>query len=69
LEGTYGFQFRTAGGFALYPHAFPRHEWRMLTNFLNTTFRERKASGFIGGRFYQWPWRKKKANQSTKPTA
>ena len=60
LEGVYGLQFRTAGTFSLYPQALSRREWRMLKNFLFTTFPERKASGFIGARFYQWPWRKKK---------
>ena len=60
LEGVFGLQFYTAGTFSIYPQAFPRREWRMFKSFLFTTFPERKASGFIGARFYQWPWRKKK---------
>jgi hypothetical protein len=60
FEGVYGFQFHTAGTFAFYPQALPRREWRMFKSFLYTKFPERKASGFIGARFFQWSWKKKR---------
>jgi hypothetical protein len=60
LEGVYGLQFRNAGTFSLLPQALPKREWRMFKRFLYTTFPDRKASGFIGARFYQWPRKKKK---------
>ena len=60
FEGVYGLQFYTSGTFTFYPQALPRREWRALKDFLSATFPERKASGFIGARFFQWPWKKKK---------
>jgi hypothetical protein len=60
LEGVYGLQFRGAGMLDILPQALPRREWQMFKSFLFTTFPERKASGFIGARFFQWPWKKKK---------
>jgi len=59
FEGVYGLQFHTSGTFTIYPAALPRGEWRVFKNFLLTTFPERKASGFIGARLFQWPWKKK----------
>jgi len=60
FEGVYGLQFHSSGTFTFYPDALPRREWRMFKNFLLTAFPERKASGFIGARLFQWPWKKKK---------
>jgi hypothetical protein len=58
--GLYGLQFHTSGTFTFYPAALPRREWRLFKNFLLTAFPERKASGFIGARLFQWPWKKNK---------
>ena len=58
LEGVYALQFRGAGKLTFYPQAFPRREWRLLKTFLRSTFPERKASGFIGTRFFKWPRKK-----------
>jgi hypothetical protein len=58
LEGVYGLQFRTAGTVSFFPQALPKREWQMFKRFLHTTFPDRKASGFIGARFYRWPWKK-----------
>ena len=58
LQGVYALQFRGAGKLTFYPQAFPRREWRMLKTFLRTRFPDRKASGFIGNRFFQWPRKK-----------
>src|ERR1700720_4189341 len=52
-EGVYGLQFRGAGMFSILPRALPRREWQIFKNFLFTTFPDRKASGFIGARFFQ----------------
>jgi hypothetical protein len=54
FESVYGLQFRTAGTYTFYPQALPRREWRMLKSFLCTTFPQRKASGYIGARLFQW---------------
>jgi hypothetical protein len=59
FRGVYGLQFRTSGTLTFYPQALPRREWRAFKTFLRTTFPERKASGSIGGRLFQWPWKKK----------
>ncbi len=58
FEGVYGMRFHTAGTLTFYPQAFPRREWRMLKAFLCTAFPERKGSGFIGSRLFQWPRKK-----------
>jgi len=60
FEGVYGLQFHTSGTFTFYPAALPRREWRLFKDFLVTAFPERKASGFIGARLFQWPGKKKK---------
>jgi hypothetical protein len=59
-EGVYGLQFHTSGTFTFYPAALPRREWRTFKSFLLTAFPERKASGFIGARLFQWPWKKRR---------
>jgi hypothetical protein len=60
FEGVYGPQFHTVGTFTFYPQALPKPEWQMLKSFLSTTFPERKASGFIGARLFQWKWKNRK---------
>ncbi len=58
FRGVYGLQFHNEGTFTFYPQAFPHREWRTFKGFLFTTFPERKASGSIGARLFQWPWKK-----------
>ena len=48
-------QFSGVGTFQIFTHAFPGSEWRMLKNFLSTTFPERKGSGHFGDRMFRWP--------------
>ncbi len=59
FRGVFGLQFRSSGTFTFYPQALPRREWRAFKTFLRATFPERKASGSIGARLFQWPWKKK----------
>jgi len=51
-------QFSGVGTFQIFAHAFRRSEWGLLKTFLSSTFPERKASGYIGGRMFKWPRRK-----------
>lgn len=51
-------QFASAGTFEIFPQAFQRREWRLLKNFLSTTFPDKKAAGCFGDRMFKWPRRK-----------
>jgi hypothetical protein len=51
-------EFIDVGTFQIFPRAFRRSEWRLLKNFLSTTFPDRKASGYFGDRMFKWPRRK-----------
>jgi hypothetical protein len=57
-ENVFMIQFTSVGTFQIFPQAFRRSEWRMLKNFLVTTFPDRKASGYFGDRMFKWPRRK-----------
>jgi hypothetical protein len=57
-ENVFMIQFASVGTFQIFPQAFRRSEWRMLKNFLITTFPDRKASGYFGDRMFRWPRRK-----------
>jgi len=59
FEGVFGLQFHTSGTFTFDPAALPRREWRLFKDFLVTAFPERRASGFIGARLFQWSGKKK----------
>jgi hypothetical protein len=54
-ENVLMIQFAGVGTFQIFPQAFRRGEWRMLKNFLATTFPDKKASGYFGDRMFKWP--------------
>jgi hypothetical protein len=47
-------RFSGVGTFQIFQQAFRRDEWRMLKDFLSTTFPDRKASGYFGTRMFRW---------------
>jgi hypothetical protein len=51
-------QFAGVGTFQIFPQAYRRSDWRMLKNFLSSTFPDKKASAYIGDRMFKWPRRK-----------
>jgi hypothetical protein len=57
-ENVFMIQFASVGTFQIFSQAFRRGEWRMLKNFLSSTFPDRKASGYFGDRMFKWPRRK-----------
>jgi hypothetical protein len=57
-ENVFMMQFAGVATFQIFAQAFRRSEWRMLKNFLSTTFPERKASGSFGDRMFRWPRKK-----------
>jgi hypothetical protein len=57
-ENVFMIRFTSVGTFQIFPQAFRRNEWRMLKNFLVTTFPDRKASGYFDDRMFKWPRRK-----------
>jgi hypothetical protein len=54
-ENVFMIQFAGVGTFQIFPQAFRRGDWRMLKNFLGSTFPDRKASGYFGDRMFKWP--------------
>lgn len=51
-------QFDREQAFQIFTYAFPKKQWRLLTNFLSNRYPERKASGWIGPFGFKWPWRR-----------
>lgn len=54
-------QFVGQEAFQIFSSAFPKGQWRLLTNFLSNRYPDRKASGYIGNLMFKWRGRKKKA--------
>ena len=51
-------QFVGTVTFQIFPQAFRRKDWRMLKDFLSSTFPDKKASGHFGDRMFKWSRKK-----------
>lgn len=57
-QNVFMIQFAGREAFQIFARAFPRDQWRLLTNFLSDRFPDCKASGWIGP--FMFKWRKNK---------
>lgn len=57
-ENVFMIQFASIGTFQIFGQAFRRNDWRLLRNFLRSTFPDKRASGSIGDWMFKWPRRK-----------